>query len=71
MNDVEHLLFLKLKIWRDNEVMFIPTCENPLMTLPREERAQMDMELYSWPLMNGYSKQIGVFRYTLYLEKAP
>jgi len=66
--DPEHPLSLTLKIWRDNEVHFMPSCENPILTLPRGERAQMDMALYSWPLVDGYSKRIGVFKYTLHFK---
>jgi len=66
--DPDHPLSLTLKIWRDNEVHFMPSCENPILTLPRGERAQMDMTLYSWPLVDGYSKRIGVFKYTLHLD---
>ncbi len=62
---------VQLKIWRDNEVHFVPTCEQPMMTIPRGERAEMETELYDWPLIDGHSKQIGVFTYTLHLDETP
>jgi len=62
-------LSLSFEIFRDNEVHKI-TCRQPPLVIPRGEQAQMDMKLYNWPLIDGYSEQIGVFKYTIHLGKA-
>ena len=61
-------LSLSFEIFRDNEVHKI-TCMQPPLVMPRGEQAQMDMKLYNWPLIDGYSEQIGVFKYTIHLGK--
>lgn len=45
------------------------SCENPILTLSRGEPVQMDMALSNWPLIDGYSNRIGVFKYTLHFDK--
>ena len=71
--DIEHKpkkpLSLSFEIFRDNEVHKI-TCRQPPLVIPRGEQAQMDMKLYNWPLIDGYSEQIGVFKYTIHLGRA-
>ena len=62
-------LSLSFEILRDNEVHKI-TCRQPPLVMPRGEQAQMDMKLYNWPLIDGYSEQIGVFKYTIHLGRA-
>jgi len=62
-------LSLSFEIFRDNEVHKI-TCRQPPLVMPRGEQAQMDMKLYNWPLIDGYSEQIGVFKYTIHLGRA-
>jgi len=62
-------LSLSFEILRDNEVHTI-TCREPPLVMPRGEQAQMDMKLYNWPLIDGYSEKIGVFKYTIYLGRA-
>ncbi|NNG00910.1 MAG: hypothetical protein HKM93_16095 [Desulfobacteraceae bacterium] len=61
-------LTLSFEIFRDNEVLKI-SCKQPPIIIPRKQQ-QMDMALRKWPLIDGYSEQIGVFTYTLYLGKA-
>jgi len=71
--DIEHKpkkpLSLSFEIFRDNEVHKI-TCRQPPLVMPRGKQAQMDMKLYNWPLIDGYSEQIGVFKYTIHLGRA-
>jgi len=62
-------LSLSFEILRDNEVHTI-TCRQPPLVMPRDKQAQMSMKLYNWPLIDGYSEQIGVFKYTIHLGKA-
>ena len=62
-------LSLSFEILRDNEVHTI-TCRQPPLVMPRNKQAQMGMKLYNWPLIDGYSEQIGVFKYTIHLGKA-
>ncbi len=70
--DMEHKpkkpLSLSFEIFRDNEVHKI-TCRQPPLVIPRIKQQQMDMKLYNWPLIDGYSEQIGVFKYTIHLGK--
>jgi hypothetical protein len=61
-------LSLSFEIFRDNEVHKI-TCRQPPLVIPRGDQAQMDMKLYNWPLIDGYSEQIGVFKYTIHLGR--
>ncbi len=61
-------LSLSFEILRDNEVHTI-TCRQPPLVMPRDKQAQMSMKLRNWPLIDGYSEQIGVFKYTLHLGR--
>jgi len=62
-------LSLSFEFFRDNEIHKI-TCRKPPIVIPRGKQQQMDMKLYDWPLIDGYSQQIGVFKYTIYLGRA-
>ena len=62
-------LSLSFEIFRDNEVHKI-TCRQPPLEIPRDKQQQMDMKLHNWPLIDGYSEQIGVFKYTIHLGRA-
>ena len=62
-------LSVSFEILRDNEVHTI-TCREPPLIMPRDKQQQMSMKLHNWPLIDGYSEQIGVFKYTLHLGRA-
>ncbi len=64
----ENPLSLSFEIFRDNEVHTID-CRQPPLVMPRGKQQQMSMKLHSWPLVDGHSEQIGVFRYTLHLGR--
>ena len=70
--DMEHKpkkpLSLSFEIFRDNEVHKI-TCRQPPLVIARGKQQQMDMKLHNWPLIDGYSEQIGVFKCTIHLGK--